>query len=169
MTVYYNSLSIPSHPCISGISFPMIEGMSQGVTTLFPLWRIIRLLGQQQYPQWGSQKECPSMLLLRPPSLLWCWLSLPDLYPTLDGSDDTSAVETSVSSKADQLESIDRADANTACAVKPIPIAIMGCMIDSMHWQTSWGRLPGAHLGKALECSKHLQCLHLTNRQHAIS
>ena len=53
--------------------------------------------------------------------------------PMLKGSDGTSAVETSVSRDVDQLEQIDGADANTACVVKLIPIAIMGCMIDSMH------------------------------------
>ena len=53
--------------------------------------------------------------------------------PTLDRSDDTSAVETSVSREADQLEQINGADANTACVVKVIPIVMMGCMIDLTH------------------------------------
>ena len=35
--------------------------------------------------------------------------------PILNGSDEMSAVETSVSSKVDQLEWLDGADANTAC------------------------------------------------------
>ena len=53
--------------------------------------------------------------------------------PTLNGSNDISAIETSVSSEVDQLEQINGSDTNTACAVKPTPIATMGHMIDSMH------------------------------------
>ena len=56
--------------------------------------------------------------------------------PTLDGSDKISTIETSVSSKVDQLEQLNRADANMACAVKPTPIATMGHIIDLMHWHT---------------------------------
>ena len=53
--------------------------------------------------------------------------------PTLDGSDEMSAIKTPVSSKVDQPEWIDGADINTVCAVKPIRIATMGHTIDSTH------------------------------------
>ena len=50
--------------------------------------------------------------------------------PMLHGSDEISAVETSVSN---EVEWLDGANAITACAVKPIPMAIMGCTMDSTH------------------------------------
>ena len=48
--------------------------------------------------------------------------------PMLDSSDDTLAVEMSVSREEDWLEQVKGAD---ACAV--IPMAIIGHIIDSMH------------------------------------
>ena len=55
---------------------------------------------------------------------------------TLDGNDEMSAVETSVSSNIEWLEQPEGAEAITAWAVKLIPIAIRGCTRDSMHWLT---------------------------------
>ena len=65
--------------------------------------------------------------------------SLPVLFarspaePMLYGSDEMSAIETSVSNEVEQLEQLDRANAIMACAVKPIPIATMGCTMGSTH------------------------------------
>ena len=53
--------------------------------------------------------------------------------PTLDGSDEMSAVEMSVSSDIEQLERPEGTDAIMAWVVKPIPIAIKGRMRDSTH------------------------------------
>ena len=47
----------------------------------------------------------------------------------------TSAIKTLVSSEVDWLEQLDEADANMACAVKPTPIATMGCMIGDLPQQ----------------------------------
>ena len=53
--------------------------------------------------------------------------------PTLDGSNEMSAIETSVSNEVEQLEQLDRADANTACVVKLIPTTIMRHTMDLTH------------------------------------
>ena len=71
---------------------------------------------------------------------------------TLDGSEEMSAVETSVSSEVEQLEWPEGTDTIMAWVVKPMPIATKGCMRDLMHWLTYpeagfWGLA----LGKALE------------------
>ena len=68
--------------------------------------------------------------------------SVPTLFakslaePTLDGNDEMSAVEMSVSSDIEQLEWPEGVEAITAWAVKPIPIAVRGHMRDSTHWLT---------------------------------
>ena len=56
--------------------------------------------------------------------------------PTLDGNDEMSAVETSVSSNVEWLEQPEGVEAITAWAVKPIPIAVRGHTRDSTHWLT---------------------------------
>ena len=53
--------------------------------------------------------------------------------PTLDGNDEISAVETSVSNDVEWLEQPEGAEAITVWAVKPIPIAVRGHTRDSMH------------------------------------
>ena len=53
--------------------------------------------------------------------------------PMLDGSDDISAIETSVSNEVELLEWLDGADTIIACAVKLMPMATMGHTMDSTH------------------------------------
>ena len=73
--------------------------------------------------------------------------------PTLDGSDEMYAIKTSVSN---EVEWLDRADANTACAVKPIPIAHHG-MYNRLNTlaHVPWGMPYGACLSVTLEGNKH--------------
>ena len=56
--------------------------------------------------------------------------------PTLDSNDDTSASKTSVSREVLLLDWVDATDANTEWAENAMPIAILGCIMDSTHWQT---------------------------------
>ena len=48
---------------------------------------------------------------------------------TLDSSDDILIIKT-VSKEVDQLEQVKGVDANTACAMNAMPMAIIGCIID---------------------------------------
>ena len=54
--------------------------------------------------------------------------------PTLDGNDDRSAKETSISREV-LLDQDNVAEASTECAEKVMPVADRQLMIDSMHWQ----------------------------------
>ena len=53
--------------------------------------------------------------------------------PTLNSSDDTSAIEMSASKEVDLLDQVEATDANTAWADNAMPMAIMGHIMDSMH------------------------------------
>ena len=74
--------------------------------------------------------------------------------PMLDGSDDTSAIEMSVSKEVDWLEQVKAMDANMTWAENAMPMAIMGHIMHSTHWQTypSAGLLGPASL-------EHDECL----------